>query len=307
MRISVVFPSVVYREGPEGVTKLIKAIEDIGYDELDMFDHVVMGFPTKNRRAPFYSPTMPIMEALVVLSYAAALTQRIGLGVGVLVLPQRQPTLVAKQISTLDTLSGGRIRLGVGIGWQRSEYEALGEDYDTRGRRMDEAIDLMRAFWRDEHINFAGKFYRVNDMAMEPKPPQGLGIPIWIGGTWPGSLRRVVTHGDGWLGMNAPGDPPLKDKLDSIYRFAEEQGRDPASIRLQMGLSPDALDREKRTRFYAEPALLLERAIELKALGFEQTSIDCVPIFQQGYRTSDALIEYLAKIHETLRSGLATS
>ena len=304
MKISVVFPNVLYREGPEGVLKLIKAIENIGYDELDMFDHVVMGHPTETRRKPFYSPTMPILEALMVLSYAAAATTKIGLGVGVLVLPQRQPTLVAKQISTLDTLSSGRVRLGLGIGWQRSEYEALGEDYDTRGRRMDEAIDLMRAYWRDEHVNFDGTYYRANDMAMEPKPPQGADIPIWIGGTWPKSLRRVVTHGDGWLGMNAPGDPPLEEKLASLHQFAEELGRDPASIRLQMGLSPDALDREKRTRFYAEPELLLDRALKLREMGFEQTSIDCVPIFQQGYRTSDAIIDYLAKIHETLAPAI---
>ena len=304
MKISVVFPNVLYREGPEGVLKLIKAIENIGYDELDMFDHVVMGHPTETRRKPFYSPTMPILEALMVLSYAAAATTKIGLGVGVLVLPQRQPTLVAKQISTLDTLSSGRVRLGLGIGWQRSEYEALGEDYDTRGRRMDEAIDLMRAYWRDEHVNFDGTYYRANDMAMEPKPPQGADIPIWIGGTWPKSLKRVVTHGDGWLGMNAPGDPPLAEKLASLHQFAEELGRDPASIRLQMGLSPDALDREKRTRFYAEPELLLDRALKLREMGFEQTSIDCVPIFQQGYRTSDAMIDYLAKIHETLAPAL---
>lgn len=236
----------------------------------------------------------------MVLSYAAAVTSTIGLGVGVLVLPQRQPTLVAKQVSTLDTLSNGRVRLGVGIGWQRSEFEALGEDYDTRGRRMDEAIDILRAYWQDEHVNYRGNFYHIDEMAMEPKPPQGAGIPIWIGGTWPKSLRRVVTHGDGWMGMNAPGDPPLQEKLDTIFRIAQEQGRDPATIRLQMGLSPDAIDRDKRTRFYAEPKLLLERALALKEMGFEQTSIDCVPIFQQGWRTSEAILEYLAEIYETL-------
>ena len=118
MKIGVVFPGVMYREGPEGVKKLIQGIEAIGFDAFDMFDHVVMGFPTETRRKPFYSPTMPIMEAFMMLSFAAAITQRIQLGTGVLVLPQRQITLVAKQVSSLDTLSGGRVRLGVGIGWQ---------------------------------------------------------------------------------------------------------------------------------------------------------------------------------------------
>ena len=304
MKISVVFPNVMYREGPEGVTKLIQAIEEIGFDELSMFDHVVMGYPTETRRKPFYAPTMPIMEAFMVLSYAAAVTKSIGLGVGVLVLPQRNPTLVAKQVSSLDTLSGGRVRLGVGIGWQRSEYEALGEDYDTRGRRMNEAIEVMRAYWRDEHVNYDGMHYHIDEMAMEPKPPQGENIPIWIGGTKALSLKRVVTHGDGWHGMNAPGDPPLEEKMSMLRQFADEADRDMSTIKMQMGLSPDALDREKRTRFYAEPELLLERAMQLRELGFDQTSIDCVPIFQQGYRTSDALIEYLATIHETLAPAL---
>jgi len=130
-------------EGPEQVARLARAIEEIGYDQLDMFDHVVMGFPTDVRPAPIYPPQMPIMEAIVVLSFAAAVTSRIGLGTEVLVLPQRQPVLVAKQISTLDTLSAGRVRLGVGVGWQASEFQALGEDFSNRGRRMDEAIDLL--------------------------------------------------------------------------------------------------------------------------------------------------------------------
>ncbi|PYO51696.1 MAG: LLM class F420-dependent oxidoreductase, partial [Candidatus Rokuibacteriota bacterium] len=140
MKLSVEFPSVVYREGPGAVARMARAIEQIGYDHIDMFDHVVMGYPIAGRPPGPYTPTMPILEALMTLSYVAAVTTRVTLGTEVLVLPQRHPTLVAKQVSTLDTLSGGRVRLGVGVGWQESEYEALGEDFRTRGARMDEAI-----------------------------------------------------------------------------------------------------------------------------------------------------------------------
>jgi probable F420-dependent oxidoreductase len=220
------------------------------------------------------------------------------------VLPQRQPTLVAKQVSTLDTLSGGRMRLGVGIGWQRSEYEALDEDFSTRGRRMGEAMQLMRAYWQNEHINFDGTYYQVDEMAMEPKPPQGATLPIWIGGTRPQALRRVVEHGDGWMAMNAPGDPPLETKMAQLRQFADDAGRDPATIGMQMSLSPDALNREERKRFYAEPELLRRRLIEIRDLGFDWTSIDCVPIFQQGYRSSDAMIDHLAEIYRTLEPEL---
>lgn len=305
MKISVVFPSVLYREGPEGVATLIRAIEEIGFDELSMFDHVVMGHPTETRRAPFYSPTMPIMEAFMMLSHAAALTTTIGLGTGVLVLPQREPTLVAKQVATLDTLSAGRVRLGVGIGWQRSEYEALHHDFATRGRRLAEMVALLRAYWEDEHVHVDGEHYRADDMAMEPKPPQGSALPIWIGGTVPAALRRVAEIGDGWMGMHAPGDPPIEDKLALLHRYREEAGRDPASLGLQMSLSPGPLDKAERKRFYADTDLLKRRLVELRELGFDWAAIDCVPIFQLGHRSSDALIEQLAAIHRALAPELS--
>lgn len=304
MKLSVVFPSVLYREGPEGVSAFIRGVEQIGFDALDMFDHVVMGYPTDTRPAPFYSPKMPIVEAFMLLSFAAAHTSRIALGTSVLVLPQRHPTLVAKQVSTLDTLSGGRVRLGVGTGWQASEYEALGEDFDNRGSRMDECIDILRAYWRDEHVNFQGAHYQIDEMAMEPKPPRGNSIPIWIGGTKAPALRRVARLGDGWMAMNAPGDDPLESRLAQLKEYALEYGRDPDSIGLQMALSPGALNKEQRKRFYAEPQLLLERVVELKALGFAHTSIDCVPMFQLGHRTSGALLDYLTQIYETLKPEL---
>ena len=140
------------------VAKLAKGIEEIGYDQLDVYDHVVMGFDIEGRTKSYYPAQMPVIEAFMMLSYAAAVTERIGLGTEeVLVLPQRQPALVAKQVSSLDTLSDGRVRLGIGVGWQESEYEALGENFKDRGRRMDEAIELLRTYWRDERVDFASE------------------------------------------------------------------------------------------------------------------------------------------------------
>src|SRR5262247_1337292 len=203
MKLAVEFPSVSYREGPEAVQRIARAIERIGYDHIDIFDHVVMGIPIEGRPKGPYNPAMPILEAFMALGYLAAVTTRITLGTEVLVLPQRQPTLVAKQIATLDTLSGGRVRLGVGVGWQESEYEGLGETFRTRGARMDEAIRLLRAWWTDPQVDFEGRHYRVTAMAMEPKPPQGGRLPIWIGGMSEAALRRVGQLGDGWLAGGA--------------------------------------------------------------------------------------------------------
>src|SRR5258706_7826792 len=191
MKLTVEFPSVSYREGPEAVRKFARAVEEIGFDHIDIFDHVVMGYQIDGRPKGPYPAQMPILEAMMLMSHIAAVTSRITIGTEVLVLPQRHPTLVAKQVSTLDTLSGGRIRLGVGVGWQESEYEALGEDFHTRGARMDEAIKLLRAWWSEAQIDFDGRFYKIKAMAMEPKPPQGSRLPIWIGGMSPAAWRRV--------------------------------------------------------------------------------------------------------------------
>ena len=164
---------------------LAQAIEAIGFDQIDMYDHVVMGHPVGDRTVGPYPPTMPILEALMTLAFMASVTERVGAGYGsVLVLPQRQPTLVAKQVSTLDTLSGGRVRLGVGA-WAGSgrEFEALGVEFHRRGAMADEAIGLLRSYWSEESVSHEGANYRAVAIAMEPKPPQRDAIPIWVGGT----------------------------------------------------------------------------------------------------------------------------
>lgn len=301
MKISIEFPSVSYREGPAGVMRLARAIEDIGYDQIDMFDHVVMGYPTDTRAAPMYPPQMPIMEALMVLSYIAACTTRIGLGTEVLVLPQRQPTLVAKQVSTLDTLSGGRVRLGVGVGWQASEYEALGENFNDRGRRMDEAIRFLRHWFADGKIDFNGEFYQAVAMAMEPKSPQGAKLPIWVGGGSPAALRRVGELADGWLGTASLDDARTRKALDAIRAAAEAAGRDPATIGLQQMLDRPPTDDAGR-QFYRNDDHVIRRIAEVRSQGFQWGSLNATAMFQAGYRSIDALIDKLASMHARIRA-----
>lgn len=301
MKLAVEFPSVSYREGPEGVARLARAIEEIGYDQLDMFDHVVMGHPTATRAAPMYPPQMPILEALMTLSYAAAVTEHIGLGTEVLVLPQRQPTLVAKQISTLSTLSGGRVRLGVGVGWQQSEYEALGEDFANRGLRMDEAIELLRAYWSDASVEFVTGHYTVDAIAMEPKPPQGAALPIWIGGSAPAALRRTGELGDGWLATSGLSDDAVRTSVDTIRRHAEAAGRDPGALGWQMMLDSPPRD-EAGKRFYSDMDGIARTASRIHGLGFEWVAINATAIFQSGARSVDAMVDVLGNIHGRLRA-----
>jgi probable F420-dependent oxidoreductase len=303
MRIAVEFPSVVYREGVGGAARLARAIEEIGFDQLDMFDHVVMGHPTNGRPAGPYPAKMPILEALVTLAYCAAVTEKIGLGTEVLVLPQRHPTLVAKQVATLDTLSGGRVRLGVGVGWQESEYDAQGVDFHQRGARMDEAIALMRRYWSEDPVDAAGPFYPMKAIAMEPKPPQGGKLPIWIGGASPAALRRAGQLGDGWMAVRATANlEQARRDIAAVRRHAEEAGRDPAAIGFQsQAAPPPRSDDTAAKRFWAEPAQVAAVAARIRDAGFDGVAVNATGVFQAGARSLDALIDALGAHHEAIR------
>ncbi len=301
MKLAVEFPSVSYRWGAEGVIQLARAVEEIGYDQLDMFDHVVMGYATDTRPAPMYPPQMPIMEAIVMLAFVASATKSIGLGTEVLVLPQRNPTLTAKQISTLDTLSGGRVRLGVGVGWQESEYEALGEDFGNRGKRMDEAIEMLRNYWSDESVSMDTDHYQFEAIAMEPKPPQGRDLPIWIGGLMEPALRRTGQLGDGWLATSQMSDKRAIASRDKIIQYAEEAGRDPAKLGWQMMLDNPPQDDAGRG-FYGDKDRVFAAAERIQGLGFEWMTINMTAIFQLGARTVPELTESMATLHDDLHS-----
>ena len=307
MKLTVEFPSVSYREGPTAVAQLAKGIEDIGYDQLDVYDHVIMGFDdVPGRKKSYYPAKMPIIEAFMMLSYAAAVTDRIGLGTEVLVLPQRQPALVAKQVSSLDTLSGGRVRLGIGVGWQEAEYEALGEKFSTRGKRMDEAIELLRIYWGEERIDFESKHYTTQAMAMEPKPPQGSNLPIWIGGNTPPAFRRVGKYGNGWLASQVSDADFAKEAMDLILEAAITAGRDPKAIGWQSMIAPIPRQGDNRGKtFYAKLDHVVSRSRELRAMGFDSLAVNATAIFQSGARSIGAILDVLQKIHDRLRAEVS--
>jgi probable F420-dependent oxidoreductase len=260
-----------------------------------------MGHPMDGRPPGPYNPAMPILEALMLLSHVAAVTTRVTLGTEVLVLPQRQPALVAKQVSTLDTLSGGRVRLGVGVGWQESEFEALHEDFHTRGARMDEAIALLRAYWSEASVSAESKHYPTTRMAMEPKPPQGRRLPVWIGGNTEAAYRRVGRLGDGWLASRVADADDARRSIDTIHRHAAEAGRDPSAIGLQSMVAPPPRDAEGK-RFYAEPDRVVARVAALKAMGFAWVALNATAVFQAGARSVDAMLDTLGILHARIRA-----
>ena len=278
---------------------LAKAIEDIGYDRIEIFDHVIMGFETPTRPAPQYPSKMPIMEALVTLSFIAAHTSKIGLGTEVLVLPQRQPVLVAKQVSSLDVLSGGRMRLGVGVGWQESEYDMLEESFSNRGRRMDDAIQVLRKCWSDELISYDFNHYSAESMAMEPKSPQGPDLPLWVGGMSDAALARAGRLGDGWLANAIEDEEDALRSKTLVLTHAESAGKNPDTFGLQMMLDVPPRDDAGRM-FYKDVDRVKARAEQVENWGFEYGSINATAIFQSGARSVDAIIDVLANVHRAL-------
>ncbi|NKB97151.1 MAG: TIGR03619 family F420-dependent LLM class oxidoreductase [Pseudomonadales bacterium] len=300
MKLAVEFPSVAYREGGEAVRKMATAIEDIGFDQLEVFDHVVMGYPLPERRTR-YPAQMPILEALMALSHFAAVTSKIGLGTEVLVLPQRQPVLVAKQFQTLDTLSGGRARLGLGVGWQPSEFEALSEAYANRGARTDEAIELIRSYWRDEQIDYEGEHYTAVAMAMEPKSIQGGDLPVWIGGVAPRALARVAKYADGWLAPAIEDADVAKSALRTIQEGMQSNGRDPDGLGSQMMLTVPPRNNSDKD-FYADLDRVVERAAEVNSWGIECGSLNATAIFQAGARSIDEMLSVLAECYTRIKS-----
>jgi probable F420-dependent oxidoreductase len=170
-------------------------------------------------------------EPLVTFGYLAAVTTTLELVTGVIILPQRQAVLVAKQAAEVDLLSGGRLRLGVGLGWNAVEYEALGEDFSTRGKRCDEQVDLMRKLWTEPSVTFDGRYHQVTGAGIAPLPIQRP-IPVWFGAASPRAFRRAGRLGDGWFPMVGPG-PKLEQARQEVAQAATEAGRDPADIGLQ--------------------------------------------------------------------------
>jgi probable F420-dependent oxidoreductase len=223
MKLGAVFPFTDVHEDPYAIRDFVQAVDDMGYDHIVVYDHVLGSNPASRPgfSMPF-SHLSPFYDPMVLFGHMSAISRRLEFLSAVLILPQRQAALVAKQAAIADVLAGGRIRLGVGSGWNESEYEALGADFDRRGAVMDEQIDLLRALWSDNAISFKGAFHTVTDAGICPLPPRR-GMPIWIGGTAGPAMRRAARTGDGWLPY-----APAREAAGMMDRFRavmEQEGR----------------------------------------------------------------------------------
>jgi len=232
MRYGVVFPQTEIGKDPSAIRDFAQAAEELGYHHLLAYDHVVGANPASRPGwRPPYTYKDTFHEPFVLFGYLAGLTKRIELVTGVIILPQRQTVLVAKQAAALDVLSGGRLRLGIGIGWNPVEYEALGENFKNRGRRSEEQVEVMRKLWTQELVTFEGEWHKITDAGLNPLPIQRP-IPIWFGGGHDQTLRRVARLGDGWFPLLGP-DDKCRAMIEKIRAYTREAGRDPRSVGIE--------------------------------------------------------------------------
>ncbi|MXY45360.1 MAG: LLM class F420-dependent oxidoreductase [Dehalococcoidia bacterium] len=232
MQIGVVFPQLEIGNDPVAIRDYAQAAESLGYDHLLVYDHVLGANRETHEwlRGPYRHPDT-FHEPFVLFGYLAGLTQKIELVTGILILPQRQTALVAKQAAEVDVLSKGRLRLGIGIGWNSVEYEALNEDFTNRGRRSEEQIEVMRALWTNDLVTFKGRWHTITDAGINPLPVQRP-IPIWFGGYDDRVLRRIGRIGDGWI-IAGGGNTPTQKTTSAVERvkgYTQDAGRDPSAM-----------------------------------------------------------------------------
>lgn len=287
MKLGAVFPQTEIGADPAAVREYIQTVEGLGYDYLLIYDHVLGANPERpgGWNGPYTHQSL-FHEVFVLYGYAAALTQRIQLMTGVLILPQRQTALVAKQAAEVDILSGGRLTLGIGIGWNAVEYEALGQDFQNRGKRVEEQVELLRALWTQPLVNLKGEFHSIPDAGILPLP--GRSIPIWFGGTADAVLRRMARIGDGWMSNVRPVEK-LKSEIEALHSYLREAGRDPAAFPIETRISAARTPQNE----WANEAQRLAKigvsylGIDTMRAGFTtlQQHLDAVTEFKQAVRS----------------------
>jgi probable F420-dependent oxidoreductase len=251
MQAGVIFPQTECGADVTAIGAFVQAVEAMGFDHLFVADHVLGADPAFHSHPSLatYSHRAVVHETFTLLAYLAAITHRLTLATGILILPQRQTALVAKQAAQIDVLSGGRLRLGIGVGWNAVEFEALNETFENRGRRSAEQVAVLRALWTEPVVDFRGEFHRISHAGLNPMPIQRP-IPIWFGvGSREqpvppdAALRRIGRLADGWSPNFAP-DAQGQALVARVHAYAREAGRDPAGLPLEgrirlAGQTPD--------------------------------------------------------------------
>ncbi len=230
MQVGVTFPQTEIGADPGAIRDYAQAVEGLGYKHLVVFDHVLGADPTNRPGWRGYTQRDMFHEPFVLFGYLAALTH-LELVPAVIILPQRQTALVAKQAAEVNILTGGKLRLGVGVGWNPVEYEALGANFNTRGRMIEEQVEVMRLLWSQDVVSYKGRFHIITEAGLNPLPI-GRSIPIWMGGSADILLHRVARLGNGWFPQGQP-DDQMRETVERLRRYVREAGRDPATVGIE--------------------------------------------------------------------------
>lgn len=223
MKLGIGVPQSDLKGDPVAIRDFAQAAEDLGYDHLAFYDHVVGSNPAGEHKGRVFVSKNRIHDPFVLMGFVAAATERVELSTQVLILSQRQTVLVARQAASVDQLSGGRLRLGVGIGWAAAEYQALGEDFSNRGIRSAEQIEVLRHLFTEDHVTFDGRWHSLPDVGLSP-PPVQRPIPIWMGGQEDLVMRRIALLGDGWIVIYwPPGE--AAPHIEKLRTYVAEAGR----------------------------------------------------------------------------------
>ena len=241
MRLAAQFPTRDIGSDPAKIRDWAQAAEGMGFSHIEVADHV-FGAAARGDWKPTYDESDPFHETFTTLAFLAAVTKTIGLTSGVLILPQRQTGVVAKQAAEVDLLSGGRLRLGVGVGWNHVEYEALNTEWKTRGAHQAEQIAVMRKLWTEDLVTYKGKFHDLQAVNIMP-PPVQRPIPVWFGGSSDAVIKRAARIGDGWMPIMAP-DAAGEAKLAALHGHLAEFGRDKASFGLEAWIRANEPDED---------------------------------------------------------------
>jgi len=251
MQLGALLPLGDIGGAPPVLREYAQAAESIGYDFIEAPDHVLganpVGRPDADRTgAGLYH------DPFVLFGYLAGVAPRLGFSTGVLILPQRQTALVAKQAACLDVLCGGRFRLGIGVGWNEVEFVGLNENFHNRGRRSEEQVQVMQALWAAPHVSFKGRWHTIDDAGINPRPSAGK-VPVWFGGHHERTLERIAKWGDGWMPNAYPPDQSALDVFGELRRLTEQAGRDPAQVGIEVWVSMGSgneADWAKEARFW---------------------------------------------------------
>lgn len=292
MQVGAVFPQLEIGTDPDAIAKYARTVEELGYDHLVIFDHVLGA--DSNRPEGWtgvYDHRSMFHEPFVLYGYLAAITTRLKLATAVIVLPQRQTALVAKQAAEVDVLSRGRLILGVGIGWNEVEYEALGMRFTNRGKRIEEQIAGLRALWTQDVVDLKGKWHRIDRAGLNPMPIQRP-IPIWMGGGYQArerlviepALRRIAAIADGWF-THLPPNEDGRAGMETFRRFVHEAGRDPAKVPVEGRIPAAKGGPEEWKRGIEEFQRMGMTSVELTTMG-------------AGYRTLDEHLNALREFRE---------